>query len=56
MIIPIEEGVIAAGSLVPFHSIVTGRIPVDRDRPRVFTSSGMSWEDLVVATAVFQAR
>ena len=56
VIIPIEEGVVAAGSLVPFRSIVTGRIPVDRGRPRVFTSSGMSWEDLVVATAVFQAR
>ncbi len=56
VIIPIEEGVIAAGSLVPLRSIVTGRTPVDRARPRVFTSSGMSWEDLVVATAVFRAR
>ncbi|TFC20082.1 hypothetical protein E3O19_01575 [Cryobacterium algoritolerans] len=56
VLIPIVEGVIDAGSLVPLRSIVTGETAVDLGRPRAFTSSGMSWEDLVVATAVFRAR
>lgn len=55
VLIPIEEGVIGADTLVPLRSIVTGETAVDRSRPRVFTSSGMSWQDLVVATAVHQA-
>jgi len=56
VLIPIDEGVIAADALVPLRSIATGTTAVDLDRPRVFTSSGMSWEDLVVATAVYRAR
>jgi ornithine cyclodeaminase len=34
---------------------VTGAVAVDFTRPRVFKSSGMSWEDLAVATAVYRA-
>ncbi|MGO4689899.1 ornithine cyclodeaminase family protein [Glaciibacter sp. 2TAF33] len=55
LIIPIDEGVFDAGSLVPMRAIVTGAVPVDLDRPRVFKSSGMSWEDLVVAAEVYRA-
>ena len=54
MLIPIREGVIEAGSLVTMRDILTGTVAVDNTRPRVFTSSGMSWQDLVVATAVFR--
>ena len=51
---PVTEGVIAASDLVSMREIITGAVPVDSSRPRAFTSSGMSWEDLVVAAAVFE--
>jgi len=54
VIVPIGEGAIDAESLVPLAAIVRGATEVDRTRPRVFSSSGMSWEDLVVATEVYR--
>ncbi|MCY7324692.1 MAG: ornithine cyclodeaminase family protein [Microbacteriaceae bacterium] len=54
VVIPIGEGVLAADSLVTLAAIVTGAMPVDRGRPRVFTSSGMAWEDLVIAAEVYR--
>ncbi|WP_399065333.1 ornithine cyclodeaminase family protein [Streptomyces winkii] len=45
---------LASGGLdeaVALHRIVTGQTPVRHDRPRVFRSVGMAWEDLVVAKA-----
>ncbi|HSP75970.1 MAG TPA: ornithine cyclodeaminase family protein [Cryobacterium sp.] len=54
VLIPLREGVVEADSLVPMRDILTGTVAVDRTRPRVFTSSGMSWQDLVVAQAVFR--
>jgi ornithine cyclodeaminase/alanine dehydrogenase-like protein (mu-crystallin family) len=53
VIVPVAEGVIDPASLVPLRGILTGRTPVDRHRPRVFKSVGMSWEDLVIASAVY---
>ena len=55
VIIPLAEGVITPESLVSMRDLVTGAVVVDHARPRVYTSSGMSWEDLVVATAIFAA-
>jgi len=49
VIIPITEGLIDSTSLVPMHEIITGATPVDHSRPRVFKSTGMSWEDLLIA-------
>ncbi|WP_104194572.1 ornithine cyclodeaminase family protein [Cryobacterium sp. M25] len=54
VLIPLREGMIQADSLVPMRDILTGTVAVDQSRPRVFTSSGMSWQDLVVAQAVFR--
>jgi ornithine cyclodeaminase len=34
------------------RDVVTGAAPLPADRPLVFKSVGMSWEDLVVADAV----
>ncbi len=53
--IPIAQGVILPSSLIPMRDIVDGSVAVDRTRPRVFTSSGMSWQDLVVASEVVRA-
>lgn len=55
VLIPLREGAIGRESLVTLRDIVTGTVPVDRARPRVFTSSGMPWEDLVVAEEVFRS-
>ena len=55
LIIPINEGVIDSASLVPMRAIITGEVLVDQHRPRVFKSSGMPWEDLVIAAEVYRA-
>lgn len=52
---PIAEGRLNPSSLVPMRDIITAATAVDRTRPRVFTSSGMSWEDLVVAAEVMRS-
>lgn len=55
LIIPLNEGLIEAASLVPMRDIITGVTAVDRHRPRVFESSGMSWEGFVIVTEIFRA-
>ncbi|MEP7368780.1 MAG: ornithine cyclodeaminase family protein [Dermatophilaceae bacterium] len=55
LLIPLGESVIQPSSLVPMRDIMIKTTPVDRGRPRVFKSSGMSWEDLVIAAEVFRA-
>ena len=55
VIIAVAEGVIAPHELVPLRDIVTGTVAVTAETPRVFKSTGMSWEDLVIATAVYRA-
>ncbi|GAB1510597.1 ornithine cyclodeaminase family protein [Actinophytocola sp. KF-1] len=50
--------VILAGTtdLIPLASIVRRETTVPADRPRVFKSVGMAWEDLTVAAAVYEAQ
>jgi ornithine cyclodeaminase len=55
VIIPINEGRITGASLLAMRDIVMGITLVDHSRPRVFKSSGMPWEDLVVAAEVYRA-
>ena len=43
---------LTAADLVPMHDVVTGVFMPPADRPLVFKSVGMSWQDLVVAEAV----
>lgn len=56
LIIPLGEGVVQADALVTLRGIVSGETAVDRSRPRIFKSSGMSWEDLVVAAEVYRSN
>lgn len=51
VIMAIADGHADAAALVPLADVVRGVTSVDRDRPRVFKSVGMGWEDLVVAAA-----
>jgi ornithine cyclodeaminase len=48
--------VVLAGTtdLVPLTAVVRHDVRVPADRPRVFKSVGMAWEDLVVAAAVYE--
>lgn len=55
VVLAIAEGALGAGDLVPMRDVVTGAVTPPADRPLVFKSVGMSWEDLVVAAAVVQA-
>jgi ornithine cyclodeaminase/alanine dehydrogenase-like protein (mu-crystallin family) len=52
VVLAIADGALAAANLVPMRDVVTGAVRPDADRPLVFKSTGMSWEDLVVAEAV----
>jgi ornithine cyclodeaminase len=52
VVLAIAEGVLTANDLLTMRDIVTGAVAVPADRPLVFKSVGMSWQDLVVAEAV----
>lgn len=54
LIIPIDEGAITLKHLTGIRDLVTGAVDVDRSRTRVFKSSGMPWEDLVIASEVYR--
>ena len=56
LLIPIGEGLVDEMSLIAMRDVVTGTTVVDRSRPRLFSSSGMPWEDLVVAAEIYRAR
>jgi ornithine cyclodeaminase/alanine dehydrogenase-like protein (mu-crystallin family) len=49
---PIAAGVLRADELVTLAELVRGNATVGPDRPRLFKSTGMAWEDAVVAAAV----
>ncbi|HEX6742896.1 MAG TPA: hypothetical protein VF087_01745 [Solirubrobacteraceae bacterium] len=48
----IASGALREDSLVTLADLVCGRVTVDLDRPRLFKSTGMAWEDAVVASAL----
>ncbi len=55
VIIPVAEGVINPSSLITMRDVITGKTVLDHERPRVYKSTGMSWEDLSVASEIFRA-
>ena len=52
VVLAVAEGALTAADLLPVRDVVTGVAVPPADRPLVFKSVGMSWEDLVVAEAV----
>jgi ornithine cyclodeaminase/alanine dehydrogenase-like protein (mu-crystallin family) len=48
----LESGALLEDQLVTLADLVCGRVVVDRERPRLFKSTGMAWEDAVVASAL----
>ena len=51
----ISEGAITEKSLNELADVVCGRVNLSREKPIFFKSSGMSWEDLVIARAIERA-
>jgi ornithine cyclodeaminase/alanine dehydrogenase-like protein (mu-crystallin family) len=49
----ISGGGLRVEDLIPVSDVVTGRTSPALDRPLLFKSTGMAWEDLVVATAAY---
>lgn len=52
VVLAIADGALDAADLLRMRDVVTGTVRPDPARPLVFKSTGMSWEDLVVAEAV----
>jgi ornithine cyclodeaminase len=52
VVLAVSAGALRPDELVPMREAVTGRVVLPADRPMVFKSVGMSWQDLVVAEAV----
>ena len=49
VVMAIGEGALVPQSLHPMTHLVTGQVTRATDRPNIFKSVGMSWEDLVIA-------
>ncbi len=54
VILAVADGTLEPADLLPMRDVVTGAVEVPTDRPLVFKSVGMGWQDLVVAEAVLQ--
>ena len=52
VVLAVAEGALTPADLVPLRDVVTGAVAVPAGRPLVVKTVGMSWQDLVVATAV----
>ena len=55
VVLAMGEGVLSTADLYPLKDLVTGAVRRATDRPNVFKSVGMSWEDLVIAAGVARA-
>lgn len=55
IIMAIDEGALNANELISMKDVANGVTQLDPERAVLFKSSGMSWEDLVIARAVVQA-
>jgi ornithine cyclodeaminase len=52
VIMAVGDGSVTAQSLHELADVVCGRTTLNREQPIFFKSSGMSWEDLVIARAI----
>lgn len=54
VILAIQDGALGPSDLLTMRDLVTGAAVAPLDRPLVFKSVGMSWQDLVIANAILQ--
>lgn len=52
VVLAMKDGALAQDDLITMREFVRGERSVDSDSPVVFKTSGMSWEDLVLAHAI----
>ncbi|MFG2648574.1 ornithine cyclodeaminase family protein [Streptomyces sp. NPDC048436] len=55
IVLAADAGAFAVERLRTLGELVRGEVPVPDDRPRLFKSAGMAWEDLGVGAAVYEA-
>ena len=55
VIMAIGEGHLSTDDLLTMHDVVRGEATLQADRPFVFKSAGMPWQDLVIAEAIARA-
>jgi ornithine cyclodeaminase len=55
IVLAVGEGAVDPGSIMSLAGAVTGAYAFDPARAVVFKSTGMSWEDLVIAQAIVDA-
>ena len=53
VVMAIEAGAISAADVSDLGELVRGEVRLRTDRPRLFKSTGMAWEDLVTAAAAY---
>lgn len=53
VVLAVRDGSLSPADLIPMADVVTGAVELHHEAPVVFKSTGMSWEDLVVAQAAF---
>ncbi|WP_127793463.1 ornithine cyclodeaminase family protein [Agromyces sp. LHK192] len=56
VVLAVAEGALDPERLVAMDAVIRGEASIAAGRPIVFKSSGMSWEDLVIAEAIARAR
>jgi ornithine cyclodeaminase len=54
VIAAVASGSVRPSGLINIADLVAGTVQIGLDRPRVFKSVGMAWEDLVVAAEVYR--
>jgi ornithine cyclodeaminase/alanine dehydrogenase-like protein (mu-crystallin family) len=55
VILGVADGALDPAGLLSLRDVVTSSVALPADRPVVFKSVGMAWQDLVIATAVLRA-
>ena len=56
VVLAVEAGAIRADDLVPLGDLVRGVAALEPGFPRVFKSTGLAWEDAVLASAAVARR
>jgi ornithine cyclodeaminase len=54
VVLAVRERALDPAALLPLRDVVRGEVTISAGRPLVFKSTGMSWEDLVIAEAIVQ--
>ncbi|WP_165956917.1 ornithine cyclodeaminase family protein [Kribbella antibiotica] len=55
VILAVAAGTLPADAPVELGSVLRGEVKIDPTKRRIFKSVGMAWQDLAVATAVFES-